>query len=351
MVADSFDARGIKVHFDVGQNYQGLSLPYIVPQDQAQGGQAISETRACNSKQDPSDPATEPPYECATIVNGQVSAQADMPGQYPKYPGTVGWKTGFQLMRDDLFGFDPTRKDSFHYALFAHSVGIPKDACQVEDPPDSGIFVSLPEADCNARPDFHVPRTNSGIADFPGGDLLITLGAFRSEMMLPVGTPFMQGSTLMHELGHNFELTHAGLHESNDAPREPNCKPNYHSVMNYLYQLRGLPDGGGKLWMDYSGESLGGANELLGLTDAPLAGALRYRSGWYAPLIGSYLENVANVKAATKHCDGSDLLKDVNGNLLEPAMVRVDASSVGDPIDWNANGVLNLDGVHAGHQL
>ena len=151
-------------------------------------------------------------------------AQKAIPGQYPAYPGTVGWKTGFQFIRDDLLGFDQTRKDIFHYALFAHSIGMPKDACQVEVPPGSGTFIS--DAACEASStDFHVPRTNSGIADFPGGDLLITLGAFRDEQALPIGTPFMQGSTLMHELGHNFELTHGGLHVSNDSPREPNCKP------------------------------------------------------------------------------------------------------------------------------
>ena len=278
-------------------------------------------------------PAAGEPIECATFDGaGEVLAQMAIPGQYPAYPGTVGWKTGFQLMRDDLFRFDPTRKDIFHYALFAHSIGMPKDACQVEVPSGSGTFIS--DAACEASStDFHVPRTNSGIADFPGGDLLITLGAFRDEQALPIGTPFMQGSTLMHEIGHNFEFTHGGLHVSNDSPREPNCKPHYHSVMNYLYQLRGLPDSTGRLWMDYSGQVLNGLTESA-LTDSSLGGPPRFRSGWYAPLVGSYLEDLAN--AATRHCDGSKLGPgDID-------MVRVDAASVGDPIDWNANGLLNL---------
>ena len=106
---------------------------------------------------------------------------------------------------------------------------------------------------------------------------------FEDEYKLPVGTQFMQGATLMHELGHNFELTHAGLHQSNSAPREPNCKPNYHSVMNYLYQLRGLPDVNGTVRMDYSAEVLGGLNET-SLSDGGLSGTPRYRSGWYCSL-------------------------------------------------------------------
>ena len=96
----------------------------------------------------------------------------------------------------------------FRYALFAHALGLPKS----EEPTD---------------PDFHVPRTNTGVGDFPGGDVMVTLGAFAdtngapvdhdlnpstAEMWtpFPVGTPFMQASTLMHELGHNMERRHGG---------------------------------------------------------------------------------------------------------------------------------------------
>jgi hypothetical protein len=340
---------GIRVHFDVGSNYQGLSLPYIIPESLARGGQSISETKGCP---DPANPDTGKPIECATIENGVVTDQKPLPGQYPAYPGTVGWKTGFQLMRDELLrdelrdlppGFDSTRKDIFHYVLFAHSIGIPKEACQITNA--NGDLVSDPACQdpldpIHYKPDFNVPRTNSGIADFPGGDLLVTLGAFKDENQLPVGTPFMQGATLMHELGHNFELTHAGLHVSNAAEREPNCKPNYHSVMNYLYQLRGLPDFAGKVWMDYSAEEINGLDEN-SLSDnflLPL-GTPRYRSGWYAPLENSYLEGLAF--AASKHCDGSPLITG------EVAMVRVDAASIDAKIDWNADGTLNSAGLPA----
>jgi hypothetical protein len=43
----------------------------------------------------------------------------------------------------------------------------------------------------------------------------------------------MQASTVMHELGHNLGLMHGGFENAN-------YKPNYWSVMNYLYQLEGL---------------------------------------------------------------------------------------------------------------
>ncbi len=369
---------GIRAHFDIGDHYQAPAIdpatgaPYpslpsisqcqsnstweprcaIIPAGLATGGASISETKACP---DPANPDTGKPVECATFdAAGHVTAQAAIPGQYPLYPGTVGWKTGFQLMRDELLGFDATEKDIFHYVLFAHSLGIPKEPCQ--NPDGTSNLDCQDPTKLEYKPDFNVPRTNSGIADFPGGDLLVSLGAFEDEHKLPIGTQFMQGATLMHELGHNFELTHAGLQSLNPlVPREPNCKFNYHSVMNYLYQLRGLPDSNGIVRMDYSAEVLDGRDET-SLFDnflTPL-GTPRYRSGWYAPWETSYLKSVA--MPASKHCDGSDLLRDVNGNLLEVPMVRVDAASVGTVIDWNADGSqnpsaflqdINFDGIFA----
>ena len=60
--------------------------------------------------------------------------------------------------------FDRNRRDMFRYALFAHAVGLPKEPCLKAD---GSVECAVP-AD---TPDFKVPVTNSGIADFPGGDL------------------------------------------------------------------------------------------------------------------------------------------------------------------------------------
>ena len=61
-----------------------------------------------SSSPDPAQADTAKPVECATFNgDGSVATQGDIPGQYPKYPGTVGWKTGFQLIRDELLGVDP----------------------------------------------------------------------------------------------------------------------------------------------------------------------------------------------------------------------------------------------------
>ena len=130
-----------------------------------------------------------------------------------------------------------TRKDIFHYALFAHALGYGS--------PSNPL----------------VPRKTSGIADSGGGDLMVTLGLWDGQ----TGTPFVQGSTFLHELGHNLILKHGGVVPSGLI--EANCKPNYQSVMNYLFQVRGLLGPAGVPSIDLSRQ------QLPSLTEAGLAEA------------------------------------------------------------------------------
>ena len=350
--ADMFGRPGvnIRVHFDVGNHHQnnGSPPPHVIPAALARGGEGIDEmVTVC----------TPPPGETDPSVC-----------QYRFDPGTVGWKSGYRVLRDQVLvgpppaangddpcdapnsacvrRFDRNRKDIFHYTLFVHALGMPKDPCFLKDA--AGDFVvenggPVIDPTCNT-PDFHVPRTNSGIADFPGGDGIVALGAFDDSSGLPIGTDYMQVATWAHESGHNFEFTHAGPPQ---IPREPNCKPNYLSVMNYLFQLRGLLNAAGEPLPDFSGQVLTGINET-GLVDGPFP-SVPYRTGWYAPLATSYLDGFA--PAATKHCDGSDLLTADDGTLLEPPMVRVDSLGLAsDGIDWNADGLVNTGGVNDGVQ-
>ena len=76
----------------------------------------------------------------------------------------------------------------------------------------------------------------SGYGEIGGNDIIISLGEFTNH----VGSTAEQEGTLMHELGHNLGLDHGGPVLVNGAlalDHSLNCKPNYPSVMNYLYQV------------------------------------------------------------------------------------------------------------------
>ena len=78
---------------------------------------------------------------------------------------------------------------------------------------------------------------SSGIAELNGNDLIVTLGNWGlndSTTQKANRLTNYQASTIMHEFGHNLGLRHGG---SVDA----NYMPNYFSIMNYMYQLAGLP--------------------------------------------------------------------------------------------------------------
>ncbi len=88
---------------------------------------------------------------------------------------------------------------------------------------------------------------SSGLAELPGNDFMVTLGAWPT----PGGTADQQAGTFMHELGHTLNLRHGGGDDIN-------FKPNYHSVMNYHWQSPNVNVG----WaLDYSRAAAGTLDE------------------------------------------------------------------------------------------
>jgi hypothetical protein len=93
--------------------------------------------------------------------------------------------------------------------------------------------------DRNRAPAFHYMiwadayrgATSSGVSfDIPHSDFIVTLGRWNNGAG---GTDAEKIGTFIHELGHNLGRMHGGSEHKNR-------KPNHLSVMNYLFQTRGI---------------------------------------------------------------------------------------------------------------
>ncbi len=86
----------------------------------------------------------------------------------------------------------------------------------------------------------------SGYSDLGGSDSAVTLGLWETAPNQDMSKRAnVIAGTLFHEIGHTLGLSHGGLYY--DGPSgsylptfDVNCKPNYQSVMNYLFQLDGV---------------------------------------------------------------------------------------------------------------
>ncbi len=159
---------------------------------------------------------------------------------------------------------------------------------------------------------------SSGIAEVVGNDLIVSLGSWGLDSTTPARTNALinyQASTLMHELGHNLGLLHGG-------DENVNAKPNYLSIMNYLYQLNGLPEignnEGDRYFSDY-----------------------RPAGGCEGPLVDGPYGDPANFRM--DFSDGSPVELDP-ANLDETlGLGRVGS----DPVDFNCNGDVTETNVNA----
>ncbi len=157
----------------------------------------------------------------------------DAPDRYAKNPTWGVLSRGEQLTHQDNLGtqtdgqydwaqfdalkaahFDQVRQAVFHYNVWAHNLA-----------PQNGGTSGL---------------SRGAVAERGASDFIVSLGSFAGGR----GSTGEQTGTFMHELGHNLGLGHGGGDDVNN-------KPNYFSVMNYYWQLDGLPDG---LGYNYSGE-------------------------------------------------------------------------------------------------
>ncbi len=301
MVGTVFQSHGINMHFDVGNNYQGQS--FIVPTAYAKGGNVVQES---------------------SVLCIAGSTTCNFWPQSEQY-SVLGWKAGFGSIKDGdtafpsppgpVGGLQPlfplNRKDSVHYALFAHAIA-------------ASTPLSAPEA-----------GSISGVGDLPGGDFMVTLGLWRSDnpAVDQIGTVLQEAGTIMHELGHNLDLHHGGWNNT------PICMPDYPSVMNYLYQVAGLTDSKGTEHIDYSyGLELPmSENFLSSLIPMGLQG---YKVRYYGPFNSNPSSPLVNTPGqATKVFCSGDLLN-TGAISNEGQYVLLQGANVSTP-DWS-NGTVTL---------
>lgn len=433
--------KGVHVHFDVGNVYQtacsGVPCdPYVIP-----------------------DAASNAIPESAVICQDSGAGLCQFPGQI-----ATGWKNGLLYLENFAVSpnamppvgyFDSARKDSYHYVLFGHALGLARSywtayAATLANPAmtqltsivvsnntatvtlqtptissctpptvSQGCLIYPGEALQTGQPGYgdtnldritiadainypalngvyHIssasssatnnvttttltiattnvpngtytfaneprlaalyagPNSSSGHSDVGGADSLITFGlwpeddapgcqtnpsvplnASQSYCVNEVGTVQAEAGTLMHEIGHSFALTHGGTYYPNpqNNPSTPptygvNCKSNYESIMNYLFQIRGFPDGA----IDYSQQTLPNLYEdslsestglgIDGVTKLPALHPTR----WFAP--PNAFDLMLGSRTALAHCDGTPLAG-------EAGEVRVDGTTGSSTVDWN----------------
>ena len=371
----------IQLHVDVGdlgvyKKYQGFGSSaadeYLISSG-ARGGEIIAE-KFCDPNLQPNDPTPDP-----TLPNS-------LGCHFPFFPGTVGWRFGFEHYKgqpvdgdtgaelsaedqDECYDngkytvqgnqekpcrrrFDPIRAGLFHYFLYAHALGIPKGKpCLDSSGNDADFNSTVSEAGvCSTpltdNPNYHVPRSTSGAGESPGGHGLITVGLW--DLVNGVGSPFLVAATSAHEFGHNGDLSHGGRqvawgNATTSTSFEPNCKPNYPSIMSYLFQIHGLVDLAGNARIDFSRGVYGdtglfGApprlneatlnDRFLLLPDSSLTTPLR--TAWFVPVVAPTFDQNNNqltpgnlaytlgVQPANRYCTGAKISGD------NPGMGRVD---------------------------
>ncbi len=363
---------------------------------------------------------------------------------FPGEPGVVAWKLGLEAIKawptnlntttNMCTGgictprFQPGRKDSYHYLLFGHSLGLPTwsvadpiytlksivvtngnatvttsatltscpsrvtidgaiatpnlngvyptitcpspldatftissvnanktgsytvaDGTYLNTLPEPFLAVYASKTDCSIYPG--CTDTTSGYSDVGGGDIAVTLGKWTWDNGQPIvstdGECYVSSvhsyssrcvnglaGTVMHELGHNLTLLHGGRFYPNGSTTpetQPNCKPQYQSVMNYLFQVDLLSDAQGDRVPDYSWQGYLTYLDENNLSTTPgITPPLLYPyTKWFAPSLSP--------PAPAYRCDGTP-------NVTNETVYEVEGLANSN-LGWSNGWDINFDGI------
>ncbi len=127
-----------------------------------------------------------------------------------------------------------------------------------------------------------------------------------------VGAPNQQTGTFMHELGHALGLHHGG----EDAV---NLKPNYPSVMNYLFQFSGVLRNEERAF-DYSREPEEALQEKtlteIGGFGSFGANPLKYGISWICPIAGEPTKSTSRLAEVDWNCDNPEKIEAGEGFIV-----------------------------------
>ncbi len=266
----------------------------------------------------------------ATLFAEQAPPCSAPPCQFAAFPGTVGWLDGF-LGHTSSF-FDRTREGIVRQIFYVHARGFPKSLNPCLVPPTG----ANPDGSCTVvNRDFYVPWSQSGVAQNPGGKAMVSLGFW--DRVNFVGGDELVGAVSLHELGHTVYLQHGGpppVQTATSLYYEPNCKPNYLSVMNYSFVIDGVRDNNGKAHFDYSREPALATVPESSLTDGLPLSPLSYRTAWFARL-DSPLAVVLGATKSKRFCTGEAFPVPLPNGWVD--MARVEIQNTANTIDWNGD--------------
>lgn len=187
--------------------------------------------------------------------------------------------------------FDLRRSPIFHYAVMGYK---------------SGTYASA-----------------AGLGEIAGNDFYVALGGLGLSAKTALEKNFMintQAGTIMHELGHNLGLRHGGFEDQNS-------KPNYISVMNYMYSQAGIP---------------------------PNATGANAGQRWY---INNNLKGLGlcTTEVEANTCSDTFILDYSNGSslalneqsLLESELLGRGSTVAGAFVDWNRDGLNTTNRISA----